>query len=104
MEPVYFEISFSKGSAGCGEYFTVYVQLNQEDKTLMQLGGSVELRTRAIVRRAGILYLLPGGLDEDWPLSGRILENGDRGSWDGKVEPRIATHGRKVWIVTGGVK
>ena len=102
MEPEYFEISFSKGRAG--EYFKVYVQLNLEDKTLLQLGGSVELRTRAIVRRAGILYLLPVGVDEDWPLSGRILENGDRSSWNGRTEPTIATHGRKVWIVNDGVK
>ncbi len=47
MEPVYFEISFSKGSAERGEYCTVYVQLNLEDKTLLQLGGSVELRTKS---------------------------------------------------------
>jgi hypothetical protein len=88
IEPEYFEISFSKGSTGLGEAIKVYIQLNQVDGKLMRLGGSVELRTRAIVRRAKILHLLPEGFNEEWPLSGRILENGERCSWREKVEPK----------------
>src|SRR6476646_940940 len=99
MEPEYFEISFSKGSTGLGEAIKVYIQLNQVDGKLMRLGGSVELRTRAIVRRAGILPLLPEGLKEEWPLSGRVLENNEKSSWKEEVEPKIANGGRKVWIV-----
>jgi hypothetical protein len=104
MEPEYFEISFSKGSTGLGEAIRVYIQLNRMDAELMRLGGSAELRTRAIVRRAGILHLLPEELYEEWPLSGRILGNGERGTWKEEVEPTIASEGRKIWIINGGTK
>ncbi len=102
MEPEYFEISFSKGSTGLGEAIKVYIQLNQVDGKLMRVGGSAEMRTRAIVRRAGILHLLPEGPNEEWPLSGRILESGERGSWKEEVEAKTANGGRKIWIVNGG--
>ena len=64
----------------------------------MRLGESVELRTRAIARRAGILHLLPEKLNEEWPLSGRILENGERGSWKEEVEPKIANVAAKFGL------
>jgi hypothetical protein len=90
---------FQKVSTGLGEAIKVYIQLNQLDGKLMRLGGSVELRTRAIVRRAGILPLLPERVNEEWPLSGRVLENNEKSSWKEEVEPKIANGGRKVWIV-----
>jgi hypothetical protein len=98
MEPTYFEVLFSKSGVQHVEHFSVCIELNDEDKSVLELGGSVEVRTRAIVRRSGILHFLPNGLDDDWPCSGRVMTCGIEGPMAMGTKPTSANE-RRVWIV-----
>jgi hypothetical protein len=57
------------------------------------------LRTRIFVRRAAILDLLPIGLNNNWPYSGRVMDHGTIGPQDEDYRPIIRSGERKVWIV-----
>jgi hypothetical protein len=100
MEPTYFEATFSKSGVGQNETFTVYIELRDEDKALMGRALNVELKTRLLVERVGILELLPSGLNDDWLRSGRILGHDIKGAWDVGIGPTIVKR-RNVWIIEG---
>jgi hypothetical protein len=61
---------------------------------------SPELKARSIVRRSGILDLLPKGLDDEWTRFGTVMEHNVIGTWDGGREPTIANGCHKVWSVS----
>jgi hypothetical protein len=65
---------------------------------------SAELGTRAVVRRSGILDLLPAGLEDSWQSFGPVLEDNVIGTWYGRSDPIIAKGGHKVWIIQGAYK
>jgi hypothetical protein len=101
MEPAFFEVMFSKIKPQ-NEYWRVCIELNDQDRALMESDTSAELKTRSIVRRSGILDLLPNGLDDRWPHFGTITEHNVIGTWGGRREPIIAKGGHKVWVISGG--
>jgi hypothetical protein len=102
MEPSYFEVIFSKSGFLQDEYWRVCIELDHQDKALLKSKASVELKTRFIVWRAGVLDLLPIGLDDYWPRFGSALDHNVIGIWDGGSEPTIARSGHKVWVIPGG--
>ena len=102
MEPAFFEVMFSKTGEPQNEYWRVCIELNDEDRALWESDSSAELKTRSVVRRSGILDLLPNGLDDGWSRLGIIMEHNVIGTWDGGREPIIAKGGHKVWVISGG--
>jgi hypothetical protein len=102
MEPSYFEVIFSKSGFLRDEYWRVCIELDHQDKALLKSKASVELKTRFIVWRAGVLDLLPIGLDDYWPRFGSALEQNVIGTWDGGSKPTISRNGHKVWVIPGG--
>jgi hypothetical protein len=102
MEPKYFEVKFSKSGLRRREHFRLYIELDDADKTLLRTEISSELKTQFIVWHAGVLDLLPSGLDDDWHKSGRVMEEDIVGSWAYGIEPAIREGKPKVWIVPGG--
>src|SRR5258708_33197869 len=100
MDPAYYELTFSSDSGGGYRvYFRIYVELNDDDREVLRLGGTPELNTLAIVTRAGILRFLPDEINSDWLHYGRILSRDSRPSWDIGIEPQIGYAGRRVWII-----
>jgi hypothetical protein len=75
MRPIYFEVMFSKSGSPQSEYWRVCIELDDEDRALLKGNGSADLGTRAVVRRSGILDLLPTGLEDSWQRFGTVLEN-----------------------------
>jgi hypothetical protein len=101
MEPKYFEVKFSKRGLRRNEHFRLYIELEDADKTLLRTEISSELKTQFIVWHAGILDLLPSGLDDNWHKSGRVMEQEIVSSWASGIEPIIRDGKPKVWIVAG---
>jgi hypothetical protein len=101
MEPAFFEILFSKSREPQNDYWRVCIELDDADRALLAGDMSTELKTRSVVRRSGILNLLPSDLDEGWPRFGIIMEHNVIGTWDGGREPIIAKGGHKVWVISG---
>jgi hypothetical protein len=101
MGPIYFEVMFSKSGPSQSEYWRVCIELDDEDRGLLKGNTSAELGTRAVVRRSGILDLLPAGLDDSWQRFGIVLEENVIGTWHGGSDPIIAKNGHKVWIIPG---
>ena len=102
MEPTYFEVIFSKRWFPQNEYWTVYIELDGRDMRLLRESVRAEFKTFLLVDRAGVLDLLPTGLNSDWTGSGSVLEHEIIGSSDGGVEPTISKSGHRVWIIPGG--
>jgi hypothetical protein len=73
MQPQYFEMVFSGSRGGVTRNVRVCVELNDEDKILLNSGRSTEQITQAIERRTGILDLLPAGLNNEWQRSGSVF-------------------------------
>jgi hypothetical protein len=97
MEPVYFEVTFKKGSVNYTEYFKTYIELTDQDLDVRNENWSMESKTSEIVRRVGILDILPTGISDDWPRSGRIIDDPLEIPWDSAVTPtRVSGH--RVWI------
>ena len=101
MGPTYFGVMFSKSGPPQSEYWRVCIELDDEDKALLKGNRSAESGTRAVVRRSGILDLLPAGLDESWQRFGTALADNVVGTWHGGSDPIIAKGGHKVWIIPG---
>jgi len=99
MDPAYYELTFSSDSGGYRVYFRIYVELNDDDREVLRLGGTPELNTRAIVTRAGILRFLPDEINSDWVRYGRTMARNSRPFWDIGIEPQIGYAGRRVWII-----
>jgi hypothetical protein len=59
--PTYFEVMFSKSGSLRNEHWRVCIELDDDDRALLISRRSSELGTRAVVRRSGILDLLPAG-------------------------------------------
>ena len=102
MEPSYFEVIFSKSGLLQDEYWRVCIELDNQDRAVLRSAVSVELKTRFIVWRAGVLELLPIGLDDYWPSFGSVLEHNVIGTWDGGSKPTISRSGHKVWVMPEG--
>jgi hypothetical protein len=102
MGPAYFEVMFSKSGSPQCEYWRVCIELDDDDRALLKGKRSAELRTQAVVRRSGILDLLPAGLDESWQRFGTVLEDNVIGNWHGGSDPIVAKGGHKIWIIPGG--
>jgi hypothetical protein len=96
MQPQYFEAIFSGRHGGVTRNVRVCVELNDEDKKLLSSGKSTELIAQAIVRRTGILDLLPAGLDNEWQRSGRILDRLDPHNLNRK--PTVSRGQHNIWI------
>jgi hypothetical protein len=90
---------FSKSGPRQNEYWRVCIELDDDDRALFMSNRSAELRTRAVVRRCGILDLLPAGLEDSWQLFGTVLEDNVIGTWQGGSDPIIGRGGHKVWII-----
>jgi hypothetical protein len=101
MGPTYFEVMFSKSGSPQSEYWRVCIELDDEDRALLKGNRSAELGTQAVVRRSGILDLLPAGLEDSWQRFGTVLEDNVIGTWHGGSDPIIAKGGHKVWIIPG---
>ncbi len=99
MNPAYYELTFSKGPRADQHYFRVYVELNDGDREVLRRGDSSEVNTRAIVQRAGVLTLLPAGINDDWIRSGRIISRESKVYWDSGIELQLGDDNRKVWII-----
>jgi hypothetical protein len=104
MQPAYFEVMFCKSGPLRNEYWRVCIELDDDDRALLMSGRTAELGTRAIVRRSGILDLLPTGLEDSWQRFGTVLEDNVIGTWHGGSDPIIAKGGHKVWIIPGRIK
>jgi hypothetical protein len=102
MDSAFLEILFSKSREPQSEYWRVCIELDNKDRAILAGDISAELKTRSVVRRSGILDLLPSDLDEGWPRFGIIMEHNVIGTWDGGREPIIAKGGHKVWVIAGG--
>jgi hypothetical protein len=102
MEPRYYQVLFSKDNAGHRERFKVYIKLSFEDKTILTLGGSVELRTRGDCETCRNPVPFAQWDRYDWPPSGKELGSRHQ-SFMGKkgiVSTIVAV--RNVWVVNGG--
>jgi hypothetical protein len=91
---------FSKTDVSRSEFWRVCIELDDEDRALLATNQSPELKARSIVRRSGILDLLPKGLDDEWTRFGTVMEHNVIGTWDGGREPTIANGCHKVWSVS----
>jgi hypothetical protein len=99
MGPAYFEVIFSKSGPRQNEYWRVCIELDDDDRELLTSNRSAELRTRAVVRRSGILELLPAGLEDSWQCFGTGLEDNVIGTSHAGSDPIIGKDGHKVWII-----
>ncbi len=96
MQPQYFEMVFSGSRGGVRRNVRVCVELNDEDKILLNSGRNTEQITQAIERRTGILDLLPAGLDNEWQRSGRIL--GRLEACDLNKKATVSRGQHNIWI------
>jgi hypothetical protein len=96
MDPAYFELTFLKYGCEHTRRIRVYIELNSGDEDLL-ISDSTEEKSRAIVRRTGILVFLPSGLNPDWPRFGRILDCSVE-SLELGLKPTVI-HGHNVWII-----
>ena len=97
METVYFEVTFKRGSVRHCQHFKTYIELNDQDLDLRNSEWSMELKTREIVKRVGILDILPNGVVDDWPYSGRIVDNYVEDPWTMAAKPTTLS-GRRIWV------
>lgn len=93
---------FSLTNVSRNEFWRVCIELNDEDRALLETDKSPELKARSIVRHSGILDLLPKGLDDGWTRFGTVMEHNVIGTWNGGREPIIAKDGHKVWLIAQG--
>jgi hypothetical protein len=98
VEPVYIEVTFKRSGVHHCEYFKSYIELNDQDLDLRNGSWSMELKTREIVKRVGILDYLPSGIADDWAGSGRILDRYLESPWSAAAEPTTLS-GRRVWVL-----
>jgi hypothetical protein len=96
--PIYSEVIFCKRGFPRSEYWRACIELDDDDRALLMNSESAECGTRAVVRRVGILDLLPIGLEDCWQRIGTALEDNVIGTWDGGCDPTITEDGHKVWI------
>jgi hypothetical protein len=73
MEPTYFEVLFFKSGVSQNEHWRVIIELDDENTALLNTGMNPETRTRWFVAIAGVLDLLPMGLDTKWDKSGKVV-------------------------------
>jgi hypothetical protein len=83
------------------EHWRVCIELDDDDRALLISSRSAELGTRAVVRRSGILDLLPAGLEDSWQRFGIALEDNVIDTWHRESVPIIAKGGHKLWIIPG---
>jgi hypothetical protein len=57
----------------------------------------MDLKTREIVKRVGILDILPNGIGDDWPGSGRIIDHHIESPWMMAAKPTTLS-GYRVWV------
>jgi hypothetical protein len=104
MEPTYLEVMFCKSESLRNEHWRACIELDNDDRALLKSNMSAELSTRAVVRRSGILDLLPAHLDDSWQRFGSVVEENAMGTMHGRSDPIIAKDGHKIWIIPGCVK
>jgi hypothetical protein len=102
--PTYFEMMFCKSGSPRSEYWRVCIELDDNDRALLMGSRTAEMGTQALVRRLGILDLLPSGLDDSWQRFGTGMEDNVIGTWDGGSDPTIVKDGRKIWIISRRTK
>jgi hypothetical protein len=99
MEPTFFMLMFSKRFGGRNQYFTVYIELRDEDKALLEGILSDALKARLLVERVGLLELLPDGLNDDWPNYWTVIERKIDSFWHMGIQPtKVKRH--NIWIVS----
>jgi hypothetical protein len=96
-----FEVMFCKSGSLRNEYWKVFIELDDDGRALLTSSRSAELGTRAVVRRSGILDLLPASPDDSWQRFGTVLEENVMDTWHGGSDPIIAKGDHKVWIIPG---
>ena len=97
-QPIYYEVVFSKRGSALNEYWRVYIELKDTDADLLSPLMNAKLKTLRIVRRAEVLELLPKGLDDNWPLHGRTIDDGIDGWIEGTIP--VTGHGdHTIWII-----
>jgi hypothetical protein len=62
---------------------------------------STKVQTRSVVRRSGVLDLLPKELDDRWAHFGTAMEHNVIGNWDARKKPITAKGGHKLWVMEG---
>ena len=102
MEPRYFGVVFSKGGVYQNERFRVFIELDHEDKALLRSNMSAELKTQFIVWHAGVLHLLPFGIDDSWHQFGRIVDCDIENLRDVGIEPTAGKDKHRIWIIQAG--
>jgi hypothetical protein len=100
-DPTFLGVMFRKSGVFKNEYWTVFIELDDQDRDLLKSDLNVGLKTVRIVRRAGILDLLPKGIDDQWPNFGNIIEHEITGFFDGGVSPTVRDGKPRVWIIPG---
>ena len=76
--------------------------LTDEDRALLRSNMCAELKTRFIVWHAGILHLLPFGLDDNWHQFGRTVDGDIKRFRDFGIEPTTGKGKHKLWIFQEG--
>jgi hypothetical protein len=61
MKAGYYEVLFSKTDGPRKTYWRISIKLNRGDRAMLLRHPSTEVQTRSIVRRSGVLDLLPKG-------------------------------------------
>jgi hypothetical protein len=93
MEPTRFELVFSRNDGDVDKTIRVCIELNEEDKQVLNGSENERLNTHAIVQRTGILDHLQIGANS-WHYSGRVM--GHRDSLN--MTPATVS-GRRVWVI-----
>jgi hypothetical protein len=93
MESTRFELVFSRNDGDLDKTIRVCVELNDEDKQVLNGSENERLNTQAIVQRTGILDHLQIGAC-DWHYSGRVMSHRD----SLKMTP-ATVNGRRVWVI-----
>jgi hypothetical protein len=96
MKPTLFEIVFFRNDGDVDKNIRVCIELNDEDRQVLNAGENERLSTHAIVHRTGILDHLQIGA-HNWHYSGRVIGLGD----SLKMKP-ATVNGRRVWVTKNG--
>jgi hypothetical protein len=90
-------IPLKRSGAHHCQYFKTYIELNDQDLDLRNASWSMDLKTREIVKRVGILDILPNGVADDWPRSGRIIDHHIESPWMMVPKPTTLS-GHRAWV------